>query len=168
MGCMSMTLGHSNWTICSPWNWHFKNRIPLYWQATCSISLSCIQIGRLRDGIFTSSRLWLPHLRLCQKTLEGLQVGHGPAGIAQRAETCYTACKKTVDSSSDSPFRGLLRAEQGSGNGESTVFLHYGATCCIVFRYFGIYYVTQVNDYIFGLGQVIPPLLWLRLVCSLL
>ena len=38
-----MTLWHSNWTICSQQNLFYAGKIPLCQQATCSISLSCMQ-----------------------------------------------------------------------------------------------------------------------------
>ena len=40
-GCI--TLGHSNWSICSPRNLFLQIEFPLYWQATCRIPFSCMQ-----------------------------------------------------------------------------------------------------------------------------
>ena len=53
-GCM--TLGHSNWTICSPRNLFLQNGFPLSCQATCSISLS---LHVVKWAILNASQKWM-------------------------------------------------------------------------------------------------------------
>ena len=55
-GCM--TPGHSSWTIYSPQNLFLQNEFPLYLQATCSISPSCMQ----KSGQYSRPQKWLTPL----------------------------------------------------------------------------------------------------------
>ena len=52
-----------------------------------------------------------------------------PWSIPHYPGPSYSTCKKTVDSRSDLLLQCLLLLLLSIGNRESTVFLHYGATC---------------------------------------
>ena len=51
-----MTLVHSNWTLCSPWNLFLQEEFPLLYQATCSIPFPRMQRER---ALHNGSQNWM-------------------------------------------------------------------------------------------------------------